>query len=115
MTKTAKFTGALLVAIMTAPFWAGTHAAHADDAIERERLVRIERQLAHVERQLDETQGIVLSLPPGKSRYHFDYARMKTDLARVRAGVSAYLNPSRTQPRDPDALISDYTRENETP
>ncbi|MGL6158950.1 RAQPRD family integrative conjugative element protein [Microbulbifer sp.] len=41
-------------------------------------------------------------------RYHFDYPRLLADLARVRAGIQDYLEPSHAQPRDPDALIGEY-------
>jgi RAQPRD family integrative conjugative element protein len=111
MTYPARFAGLFLAAIITAPLWGATPAARAEVALERERLTLIARQLAHIDRQVDALQGIVLSHPPSGTRYHFDYARMRADLARVRGGVDSYLNPSRTQPREAGELIADYTRE----
>jgi RAQPRD family integrative conjugative element protein len=49
-------------------------------------------------------------LPP-ETRYHFDYPRLYADLARIRAGIHDYLNPSRAQPRDLSPLPGDYRRE----
>jgi len=80
-------------------------------AVERERLVLIGNQLAHIGQQVDAIGDIVRSYPPQNARYHFDYAQMKADIARVKAGIDAYLNPSRTQPRDVGELPAYYTRE----
>jgi RAQPRD family integrative conjugative element protein len=41
-------------------------------------------------------------------RYRFDYPRLTQDIQRIRQGVQGYLSPSRSQPRDPGALIGDY-------
>jgi hypothetical protein len=68
MTFSAKFAGVLLAAISTAPFWGGTHAAHADVSIERERLALIDRKLAHIGRSVDELQGIVQSRSWGQAQ-----------------------------------------------
>lgn len=41
-------------------------------------------------------------------RYRFDYPRLTQDIQRIRQGVRGYLSPSRSQPRDPGALVGDY-------
>ena len=48
--------------------------------------------------------------PQERARYHFDYARLRADLNRVRAGLQDYLVPQRAQPRDPVPLAGDYVR-----
>jgi RAQPRD family integrative conjugative element protein len=111
MTFSARFAGPLLAATIAAPLLGAAPEAHADAALERERLALIARQLAHLDRQADELQGIALSLPPSNTRYRFDYSRLKSDLQRVRAGIDAYLSPSRTQPRDAGELIAGYIGE----
>ena len=47
---------------------------------------------------------------PERARYHFDYAQLRADLKRVRAGLEDYLVPQRAQPRDPVPLAGDYVR-----
>ncbi|MEG7168371.1 RAQPRD family integrative conjugative element protein, partial [Pseudomonas aeruginosa] len=39
---------------------------------------------------------------------HFDHARLREDLQRVRAGIQDYLTPPRAQPRDSVELAGDY-------
>ncbi|MCL2590237.1 MAG: hypothetical protein FWD67_04975 [Betaproteobacteria bacterium] len=82
-------------------------------AVEREResLALIVNRLAHIGREADAIGHIVRSSPPQLTRYHFDYARLQADLRRMQAGIHAYLNPTRTQPRDVGELPADYTRE----
>jgi len=48
-------------------------------------------------------------------RYHFDFARLRSDIARMRAGIEDYLSPRRAQPRDPTELSADYRREELAP
>ncbi|MCL1861879.1 MAG: raqprd family integrative conjugative element protein [Proteobacteria bacterium] len=110
MQGSAKFAGVLLLALISAPIWIAS-SAQADEAPERERLTLITRQLAHIDRQINEVERIALSTPAG--RFHFDYSQLRTDLRRVQAGIHAYLNPSRTQPRDAGELPADYIREDE--
>ena len=88
-------------------------SAHASDSpAETERL-------AAMLRQLDSLERIIHSRPPsetiGRSRYYFDYARLEADIARIRAGIDEYLQPSRAQPRDPDQLIGEYRLPTGTP
>lgn len=47
-------------------------------------------------------------------RYHFDYARLHADIARIRAGVENYLSPIRAQPRDVQSLSGQYRRDEDS-
>ncbi|MDR2111516.1 MAG: raqprd family integrative conjugative element protein [Candidatus Accumulibacter sp.] len=89
----------------TALFAAGFSCAYAGEAPERERLAALVRQLDLVERLAGQAEQ---AAPPGAARYRFDYARLRGDLARVRAGVADYLAPPRAQPRDPLPLSGEY-------
>lgn len=84
----------------------------SDESIERERLTAVLRQLDAVERLTRESEA---AAPTSMTRYHFDYARLRADLARVRAGIEDYLVPVRAEPRDLQALQGDYRREAATP
>ncbi|MBV59826.1 MAG: raqprd family integrative conjugative element protein [Nevskiales bacterium] len=86
-------------------------AAAADDALEREQLAALVRQLDLIERLAEHTAH---TAPQTRARYHFDYARLRADLKRVRAGVQDYLVPQRAQPRDPAPLAADYVRRDRT-
>lgn len=83
-----------------------------DESIERERLTAVLRELDAIERLTRECEAVA---PAQGTRYHFDYARLRADLARVRAGIDDYLVPPRAQPRDLQALQGDYRREAATP
>ncbi|RMO93456.1 hypothetical protein ALQ32_200231 [Pseudomonas syringae pv. tagetis] len=41
-------------------------------------------------------------------RYHLDYPRLVSDIARIRQGLQDYLTPSRAQPRDPVEISGHY-------
>lgn len=84
----------------------------SDESIERERLTAVLREFDSIERLIRESDS---AAPTSGTRYHFDYARLRGDLARVRAGIEDYLAPPRAQPRDPQALQSDYRREAAVP
>ncbi|MBL8765686.1 MAG: hypothetical protein JNM07_15720, partial [Phycisphaerae bacterium] len=79
----------------------------SDDAAEREMLAAVTRQLELLDRFAEHAAA---TAPQGRARYHFDYARLRADLKRVRAGVQDYLVPQRAQPRDPAPLAGDYVR-----
>ncbi|PMR75269.1 RAQPRD family integrative conjugative element protein [Billgrantia endophytica] len=86
------------------------HAAVADDGNEREQLTAVIRQLDMIERLVE----VGVDRPHGeRTRYHFDYARLRADLQRIRTGIDDYLTPQRAQPRDPAMLLGDYRREND--
>lgn len=79
----------------------------ADSDLENARLAALVRQLEMLDRLA--AQSALSS--PTDTRYHFDYARLRNDIARVRAGIEDYLSPRRAQPRDPDTLNGEYRRE----
>lgn len=83
----------------------------ADDALEREQLVMLARQLDLIDRLAEHAAN---TAPQTRTRYHFDYVRLRADLKRVRAGVHDYLAPRRAQPRDPAPLADDYVRRDRT-
>lgn len=82
-------------------------AIAADNALEREQLAALARQLNLIDRLAEHAAH---TAPQERARYHFDYARLRADLKRVRAGLQDYLAPQRAQPRDPVPLAGDYVR-----
>jgi RAQPRD family integrative conjugative element protein len=87
---------------------AGASPASAGDATaEHEQLAALARQLNLIDRLAEHAAN---SAPQERARYHFDYARLRADLNRVRAGLQDYLVPQRAQPRDPVPLAGDYVR-----
>jgi RAQPRD family integrative conjugative element protein len=80
-------------------------------ALERELLAAVTRQLDLLDRLAERA---ATTSPQERTRYHFDYLRLRADLRRVRAGVQDYLVPQRAQPRDPVPLAADYTRSSKT-
>ncbi|HNR82286.1 integrative conjugative element protein, RAQPRD family [Dyella jiangningensis] len=82
-----------------------------DGSTEREALAGLARQLDLLDRLAAHAAA---TAPQERTRYHFDYARLREDVQRVRAGVQDYLVPQRAQPRDPVPLASDYTRSRDT-
>lgn len=81
----------------------------AESPAQRQGLVAALRQLDALERTVADSAAHT-PVQPGE-RYHFDYPRLLADLARVRAGIQAYLTPSRAQPRDSSELVGDYRTE----
>lgn len=87
---------------------AGASPASAGDATaEHEQLAALARQLNLIDRLAEHAAN---TAPQARARYHFDYARLRADLKRVRAGLQDYLVPQRAQPRDPVPLAGDYVR-----
>ena len=84
-------------------------AATAADSLasEREHLAALARQLDLIDRLAEHAAH---TAPQERARYHFDYAQLRADLERVRAGLQDYLVPQRAQPRDPVPLAGDYVR-----
>lgn len=76
----------------------------AADGFESAQLALILRQLDTIDR----TANLASASAASNSRYRFDYARLRTDLARVRAGIEDYLAPPRAQPRDLAPLSGEY-------
>lgn len=94
---------AVLLAVLLSPM----QPAIADDTPEREQLAALTRQLDLIDRLAEHAAN---TAPQERARYHFDYARLRADLKRVRAGLQDYLVPQRAQPRDPVPLAGDYVR-----
>ncbi|HCF3767692.1 TPA: RAQPRD family integrative conjugative element protein [Pseudomonas aeruginosa] len=88
---------------------AGASPASAADGLasECEQLAALTRQLDLIDRLAEHAAN---TAPQERTRYHFDYARLRADLNRVRAGLQDYLVPQRAQPRDPVPLAGDYVR-----
>ena len=79
--------------------------ALASEAIEREQLAALARQLNLIDRLAEHAAN---TAPQERARYHFDHARLRKDLQRVRTGIQDYLTPPRAQPRDSVELSGDY-------
>ncbi len=87
---------------------AGASPASAGDAsAEHEQLAALARHFDLIDRLAEHAAN---TAPQERARYHFDYARLRADLKRVRAGLQDYLVPQRAQPRDPVPLAGDYVR-----
>ncbi|MGH8269164.1 MAG: RAQPRD family integrative conjugative element protein [Steroidobacteraceae bacterium] len=100
-----------LAALLVAGLSAIPAARAGDAAAERADLATIIRELNLIDRLALDAQAAA----PSDDRYHFDYARLEADLARVRGGINDYLTPPRAQPRDAIVLSGDYRRESEEP
>jgi len=96
------------LALVLAVALANASPASAGDAsAEHEQLAAFARQLDLIDRLAEHAAH---TAPQARARYHFDYARLRADLKRVRAGLQDYLVPQRAQPRDPVPLAGDYVR-----
>ncbi|HBN9505210.1 RAQPRD family integrative conjugative element protein [Pseudomonas aeruginosa] len=95
-----------LAMVLAVSFSALQPAVAADSlALEREQLAALARQLDLIDRLAEHAAN---TAPQERARYHFDHARLRDDLQRVRAGIQDYLTPPRAQPRDPVELSGDY-------
>ena len=95
-----------LAVLLSMSFSALQPAVAADGvAMEREQLAALTRQLDLIDRLAEHAAN---TAPQERARYHFDYARLRADLKRVRAGLQDYFVPQRAQPRDPVPLAGDY-------
>ena len=99
--------------LVTALVLGQTPMALAESPAQRQELVAALRQLDALERTVKDS-SVQTAIQPGE-RYHFDYPRLLADLARVRAGIQAHLNPSRAQPRDLSELAGEYRTERTAP
>lgn len=96
--------------LLTMPLLALQPALAENYSPERAQLAALVRQLDMLDRLAEHSA----SLPRQEaSRYHFDYARLREDVERVRSGIRDYLTPQRAQPRDPVTLIGDYRQESD--
>ena len=100
-----------LAVVLAVSFSTLQPAVAADSlASEREQLAALTRQLDLIDRLAEHAAN---TAPQERTRYHFDYARLREDIERVRSGIRDYLTPQRAQPRDPATLIGDYRQEAE--
>ncbi|KJS66061.1 MAG: raqprd family integrative conjugative element protein [Pseudomonas sp. BICA1-14] len=98
------------LAVLLAVSLSALQPAIADDTPERQQLAALARQLDLIDRLAEHT---ATTAPQARARYHFDYARLRADLKRVRTGVQDFLVPQRAQPRDPVPMAGDYLRRDE--
>ncbi|MGU0720262.1 RAQPRD family integrative conjugative element protein [Pseudomonas aeruginosa] len=82
-----------------------TPASAGDASPEHAQLAILARQLDLIDRLAEHAAH---TAPQQRARYHFDHARLREDLQRVRTGIQDYLTPPRAQPRDPVELSGDY-------
>lgn len=80
--------------------------ASATEAVQRRELAAALRQVDALERFV--AHSAASRRPDQRERYHFDYPRLRADLARIRVGIQDYLVPQRAQPRDPESLSDGY-------
>ena len=77
-----------------------------------------EANLAAILRHLDAIECLSRAsdgIDSTATRYHFDHARLHADISRIRRGIEDYLTPSRAQPRDPSAVLGQYSRDESSP
>lgn len=106
--STAAGNRCLGLAILLSPCLFAQPVVASDSSTEREQLASIVRQLETLDHLLERAADRPREVD---ERYHFDYARLREDLARVRVGIGDYLTPQRAQPRDPIPLFGAYRRE----
>ncbi|WP_273649995.1 RAQPRD family integrative conjugative element protein, partial [Pseudomonas aeruginosa] len=78
------------LAVLLAVSLSALQPAIADDTLEREQLAALARQLDLIDRLAEHAAH---TAPQERARYHFDHARLRKDLQRVRAGIQDYLTP----------------------
>ena len=96
-----------LAVALTIALASASPASAGDVTAEHEQLAALARHFDLIDRLAEHAAH---SAPQERTRYHFDYARLRADLKRVRAGLQDYLVPQRAQPRDPVPLAGDYVR-----
>lgn len=96
-----------VTALLLATLWAWALSAFATDTdLHRQDLANALRQLELLDRFVANVAST--HQPTPGERFHFDHARLREDLRRVRAGIQEYLSPPRAQPREPEPLAGDY-------
>ena len=78
----------------------------ADAETERTELARLIHELEQLERLIEQAEAAADSA----QRIHFQYDWLRTDLARVRAGIRDYLESVPLTPRTVTPLAGDYIR-----
>jgi RAQPRD family integrative conjugative element protein len=78
----------------------------ADAATERTELARLIHELEQIERVIQ----LAESAADSSQRVHFQYDWLRNDLARLKAGIRAYLETVPLTPRTIPPLAGDYIR-----
>ncbi|MFA1029892.1 hypothetical protein ALP10_03867 [Pseudomonas syringae pv. helianthi] len=94
-----------LTAVLLCTPMLSTYARAAGTASEQANVEVMIRQLNALEAVAQRSADL-----PSESaqRYHLDYSRLVSDIARIRQGLQDYLTPSRAQPRDPVEISGQY-------
>lgn len=81
-------------------------------ASERDELASAQRMLIQVQNALERARVAAAQADPAEhGRFFSDYKRATTDLKTIHTGIGNYLEPSRAQPRDSQAVTGNYRRE----
>ncbi|WP_137821613.1 RAQPRD family integrative conjugative element protein [Pseudomonas sp. D(2018)] len=102
----------LTLALLLLGLCGSGYSAADDSTPEQAHLAAALRQLDSLERLLAQHAA---QPRHARARFYFDYARLRADLNRMRAGIRDYLSPSRAQPRDPAQLLGDYRQSTAAP
>ncbi|MDH4605285.1 RAQPRD family integrative conjugative element protein [Pseudomonas syringae] len=94
-----------LTAVLLCTPMLSTYAQAAGTASEQANVEVMIRQLNALEAVAQ--RSVDLPQDPAQ-RYHLDYPRLASDIARIRQGLQDYLSPSRAQPRDPVEISGQY-------
>lgn len=95
----------LTIALLLISLCGSSYSAADDSTPEQAHLAAALRQLDSIERLVEQHAA---QQNQERTRFYFDYTRLRADLQRMRAGIRDYLSPSRAQPRDPAQLLGDY-------
>jgi len=87
-------------------FFFVTSTAHADAFAEKETLARLANEILALEPLIREAER---RRSPGSS-VKFQYNTLRSDLAKTRHGIEAYINQSNYRPRAFKPLKGDYRR-----
>lgn len=77
-------------------------------ASEKDELALVMRQLDQVQAGLDRAR--VAANQTQDARFYFDYQQATRDIATMKQGISAYLEPSRAQPSSRQSAVSGHYR-----
>ncbi|OWS77046.1 integrative conjugative element protein, RAQPRD family [Pantoea sp. VS1] len=80
-------------------------------ASEKDELALVMRQLDQVQAGLDRAR--VAANQTQDARFYFDYLQAKRDIATMKQGISAYLEPSRAQPASRQTAVTGQYRAEE--
>lgn len=97
----------LLLSVLASAAFVGTPAVSlADGEAERTELARLIHEIERLELVIEQAEQAAESA----ERVHFQYAWLRTDLARVKAGIREYLESVPITPRTVIPLAGDYVR-----